>query len=123
MAEYITPKGVTPESEPFSPAVVSGNFVFCAGQIGIDAQGHIPTNLEEQVKLACENIKIVLTEAGTDFSKVVKTTFYVTDFANLDAINEVCGAYFKPPYAASTAVQVVGLFGGALVEIDVIAEK
>lgn len=123
MAQYITFSGVTPESEPFSPAVVSGNLVFCAGQIGIDNEGHVPTDLEAQVIQACENIKVVLAAAGSDLSKVIKTTLYITSFDHLDAINRVAGAYFKAPFAASTCVQVVGLFAAALVEIDVIAEK
>lgn len=123
MAQVIHPPGVIPGGEPFSPAWVVGNLVYCSGQIGIDFQGKIIPDLKAQVKQACENLTVVLKAAGTDTSKVFKNTIYITDFTHLATINEVLTQYFKPPYAASTCVKVNGLFGGALFEIEVIAEK
>lgn len=123
MAQVIHPPGIIPGGEPFSPAWVVGNLVYCSGQIGIDPDGNIHKDLKNQVKQACENLVTVLKAAGTDTSRVFKNTIYITDFAHLEAINEVLTQYFKPPYAASTCVKVSGLFGGALFEIEVIAEK
>lgn len=123
MAQVIHPPGIIPAGEPFSPASVSGGLVYCSGQIGIDSNGNINPDLKAQVKQACDNLATLLKAAGTDTSKVFKNTIYLTDFAHLEAINEVLARYFKPPYAASTCVKVSGLFGGALFEIEVIAER
>lgn len=123
MAQVISPPGIIPAGEPFSPARVSGGLVYCSGQIGIDAEGNINPDLKAQVQQACDNLVTLLQAAGTNTSKVFKNTIYLTDFAHLEAINEVLAQYFKPPYAASTCVKVSGLFGGALFEIEVIAEK
>ena len=123
MAQVINPPGVIPGGEPFSPAWVVGNLVYCSGQIGIDNKGNIHTDLKAQVEQACENLVTVLKAAGTDTSKVFKNTIYITDFSHLETINEVLAKYFKPPYAASSCVKVAGLFGGALFEIEVVAEK
>lgn len=123
MAQVINPPGIIPGGEPFSPAWVVGNLVYTSGQIGIKPNGTIPADIKEQARQLCENLVTVLKAAGTDTSKVFKNTIYLTDFDNLPALNEILMEYFKPPYAASTCVKVAGLFGGALFEIEVIAEK
>lgn len=122
MAKVINPPGIIPGGEPFSPACVVGNLVYSSGQIGIKPDGSIPADAREQAVQLCENIKTVVEAAGSDLSKVFKNTIYVTNFENLTILDEVLEEYFKEPYAASTCVQVAGLFAGALFEVEVIAE-
>lgn len=123
MAQVINPPGIIPGDEPFSPAWIVGNLVYTSGQIGIMPNGTIPPDVETQARQLCENLKTVLQAAGVDATKVFKNTIYLTSFDNLPALNKVLMEYFKPPYAASTCVKVAGLFGGALFEVEVIAEK
>lgn len=123
MMKVVNPPGIIPGGEPFSPAWIVGDMVYTAGQIGITPEGNIPADAKEQAVQLCENLMTVLKAAGVDASKVFKNTIYLTDFNNLPILNEVLLQYFKPPFAASTCVQVAGLFGGALFEVEVIATR
>jgi 2-iminobutanoate/2-iminopropanoate deaminase len=109
---------------PYSQAIVTNGLVFCSGQIPLDPNGNVVTgDVKDQVKQVMENLKAVLTEAGTEFGKVVKTTIYLTDIADFPVVNEIYGSYFvsdiKP---ARATVQVAALPKSVKVEIDCIAE-
>lgn len=116
--------GKAPEAiGPYSQAILSGGFVFTAGQIGISpitnalAEGGVA----EQARQALENIKSVLESGGTSLSKVVKVTVYLRNMDDFQKMNEVYAEYFTNRPARST-VGVSGLPKNALIEIDVIAE-
>ena len=108
---------------PYSQAVKVGNLVFTSGQIAIDpATGNVDAEgIEAQTKQVCENLKAVLAEAGSDLTKVVKTTCFLMDISDFAAFNAVYGEYFtgKP---ARSCVGGLSLPKGALVEVEVIAE-
>ena len=70
-----------------------------------------------------ENIKGILTDAGFDFSQVVKTTIFLKDMNNFSAVNEVYGSYFISQFPARETVQVSKLPLDVNVEISVIAHK
>lgn len=108
---------------PYSQAIVSGGFVYTAGQIPlcpetgkIEAQG-----IEAQTEQACRNLKEVLLAAGSAPEKVVKTTCFLADMADFEAFNRVYATYFVSCPARS-CVAVRQLPKGALVEIEAIAE-
>ena len=107
---------------PYSQAIVYGNTVYLSGQIPIDPKtGEITgNNVTEQTEQVICNISEVLKEAGSDFSKVIKTTCFLQDLADFAAFNSVYEKYFisKP---ARSCVQVAALPKGSLVEIEVIA--
>lgn len=108
---------------PYSQGVELGNLVFTSGQIPVDpVSGLIPEGIEAQAHRSCQNIGAVLTAAGTDFHKVVKTTCLLADMADFARFNAVYEAYFvsKP---ARSCVAVKGLPKGVLCEIEAIAEK
>lgn len=65
-----------------------------------------PRDVKEQAELTMQNIKACLEAAGATFADVVRTDVHVTDMNDQDDIGEVLGRYFKPPYPASTLVQV-----------------
>ena len=69
------------------------------------------------------SVKAILEEAGTDMSHVVKTTVFLSDMADFAAMNDVYAEFFTQPYPARSAVAVKTLPKGAMVEIEVIAEK
>ena len=76
-----------------------------------------------QAKQVFENVKAILTEAGADFSNVVKTTVLLADIADFAAMNEVYAQFFVENKPARAAFAVKDLPRGALVEIEAIACK
>jgi 2-iminobutanoate/2-iminopropanoate deaminase len=110
---------------PYSQAVISGNFVFTAGQLGLDpVAGKIVSNdFEQQVRQVMRNLKAILQAAGSDLKNVVKFTVFVTDLDNFGLLNQVFGEYFPESAPARSAVQVSSLPLDGLVEIEAIAVK
>ena len=108
---------------PYSQAIRSGNILYTSGQIALDpATGNlVDGDFAAQVRRVFENLKAVLTAAGTDFSRVVKATVYLTDLANFATLNEIYASYFGDTKPARTTVGVSQLPKGADVEIDLIA--
>ncbi len=109
---------------PYSQVVVTGSLVFTSGQIAINpATGNIEAaDIKGQTVQVCENLKAVLAAAGSDISKAVKTTCFLSDIKNFADFNAVYGQYFSEKPARS-CVEVAALPKGALVEVEVIAEK
>ncbi len=108
---------------PYSQAIISGGFIFASGQIALNpVSGAIAGNtIQEQTHQVCRNIRAILEEAGTDMSKVVKTTCFLAYMGDFDSFNAVYAGYFtgKP---ARSCVAVKELPKGVLCEIEVIAE-
>ena len=73
-----------------------------------------------QAEQALKNVEALLTAAGATFDNVIKTTVFLADIADFNAVNEVYGSRFTEPYPARSAVQVGALPKGALVEIECI---
>ncbi|MBF0123628.1 MAG: RidA family protein [Candidatus Omnitrophica bacterium] len=109
---------------PYSQAVITGNLVFCAGQIPLDpANGNVVAGgIEEQTHRVCENIKGVLAGAGTSIEKVVKATVFLKDMNDFAGMNKVYSEYFKANFPARSTLQVARIPKDCLVEIEVVAE-
>ncbi len=109
---------------PYSQATVVGNMVFTSGQIALDpVSGALSgENITEQTHRVCKNLDAVLTEAGSSLKNAVKTVCFLSNMADFAAFNEVYGQYFTEKPARS-CVAVKELPKGALVEVEVIAEK
>jgi len=108
---------------PYSQATVVNGMVYTAGQIAFD-----PTTMEvvtggirEQTERVLANLQAVLKAAGSDFSKVVKTTVFLVDMADFTAMNEVYATAFGSHKPARSTVAVAALPRGVRVEIDVVA--
>lgn len=108
---------------PYSQAIKSGNFIFCAGQIGIDPETgqYAGEDIESQTKQCFENLKHVLLAAGANFDNVVKVHVYLTNMADFPKMNDIYATYFNKPYPARATVEVARLPKDALIEIDCIA--
>ena len=108
---------------PYSQAKIAGGFLFASGQVPINPETAtvIEGGIEAQTEQVCKNIEAVLTEAGTDFSKVVKTTCFLADINDFKAFNEVYANYFTSKPARS-CVAVKNLPLGVSVEVEIIAE-
>jgi 2-iminobutanoate/2-iminopropanoate deaminase len=108
---------------PYSQAVSTGNLLFTAGQVAIDpATGKlVEGGIREQTRRVMENLKAILMEARTDFSKVVKSTVFLQDIKNFSDFNQVYAEYFPSEPPARSTFQVGALPLGAMVEIEMIA--
>ncbi len=109
---------------PYSQGVCTGNLLFVSGQIPIHPEtGEITGNtIQTQTHQACKNLAAVLEGAGTDMTKVIKTTCFLADMGDFAAFNEVYATYFTGNPARS-CVAVAALPKGVLVEIEAVAER
>jgi len=108
---------------PYSQAVVSKNYIFTSGQLGIIPQTSIlAEGIEAQSEQAIKNIGAVLENSGVSFTNVIKTTCFLKNMSDFTVFNQIYGKYFTGNPARS-CVEVSSLPKGALVEIEVIAEK
>lgn len=111
---------------PYSQAIMVDDFLFTSGQIPINPKtGEIVVGgIEPQTNQVLDNIKSVLEAADMGFCNVVKTTVFLADMDDFSKVNEIYGKYFsKGDLPARSAVQVVKLPKGVLVEIETIAHK
>ena len=108
---------------PYSQAIMSGNIVFCSGQIAIDptTNEYKTGTITEETTRVIENLKAVLDKANTGLDKAIKVTVYLSNIDNFIEMNKVYEKYFSKRPARST-VEVSKLPKGARVEIDLIAE-
>ena len=121
----ISTSGAPAPVGPYSQAIEAGEFVFCAGQVGLDpASGQlVDGGVEAQTERAIRNIAAVLDGAGLGFGHVVKSTVFLADMGDFQQMNGVYGRFFGDPYPARTTVAVAGLPLGARVEIEVVAMR
>ena len=106
---------------PYSQGYIVNGFVFTSGQIPVDpATGDIPEGIEAQTRQSCENVAAILSAAGSNMEKVVKTTCFLADMSDFAAFNQVYSQYFtgKP---ARSCVAVKTLPKNVLCEIEAIA--
>ena len=107
---------------PYSQGMIAGNLVFCSGQIPVDpATGNIPEGITAQAEQSCRNVAAVLAAAGSDATRVIKTTCFIADMADFAAFNEVYAKFFTGKPARSCCA-VRQLPKNVLCEIEAIAE-
>ena len=118
---YPQPEGLLVPKAPFSPAVVDGDLVLTAGQVGFDGNGDlVPGGIEAQTRQALDNVTACLEAAGCGRADVLKVNAYLADLGDFEGYNAVYREYFQEPYPARTTVGV-SLPGGILVEIEATA--
>ena len=110
---------------PYSQAIIAGKLIYTAGQIPLDpaTMEMVGSNVTEQTEQVFKNLKAVLEEAGAGLGAVVKTTVFLADMADFQAMNGVYANYFGDHKPARAAVQAAALPKGALVEIEAVAIK
>jgi 2-iminobutanoate/2-iminopropanoate deaminase len=109
---------------PYSHAIAIDGFLFCSGQLGLDAKtGQLVDGVENQAERALMNLAAVLKAAGMSMADVVKTTIFLADLAHFSTVNEVYSRFVVEPAPARSTVQVAALPRGALVEIEAIARR
>jgi 2-iminobutanoate/2-iminopropanoate deaminase len=116
-------EGLSPAVGPYSFAVIAGNTVYTAGQIGQTAEGTlVEGGVEAEAHQAMGNLGRILGAAAVGFSDVVKTTIYLTDASDFAKVNEVYAGYFADgEYPARETTIAAALPLGARVEISMVA--
>ena len=108
---------------PYSQGTVANGFIYTAGQIALDpatmevVQGDVKAQTEQVMK----NLQAVLKAAGSDLSKVVKTTCFLATMDDFAAMNEVYAKWFGDHRPARSTVAAAGLPRNVRVEIEVVA--
>ncbi len=108
---------------PYSQAVMSGGFVFTAGQIALNTDGELVGggDITAETRQVLTNLRAVLEAAGAGLDTVVKTTVIQHDMGDIAAMNAVYAEFFSPPFPGRSAVQAAALPKGVRVEIEAIA--
>ncbi len=109
---------------PYSHAIKSGNLIFCSGQTPLNPATMVieGATASEQTTLVLNNLETVLKDAGSDRSKVLKTSVFLKNFADFEKMNKAYEAFFGEHKPARTTVEVSRLPKDALVEIECVAE-
>ena len=121
--EVITSKDAPKAIGPYSAGVRAGNFVYTAGQLGIDplTGQFVSDEVVEQTRQALKNLKAILEAAGSSMENVVKTTVFLRDMNDFGDMNAVYAEFFTDNFPARSAVQVARLPKDAAVEIEGVA--
>ena len=108
---------------PYVQGKIVGNFLFASGQVPLSPETGeiIGATIQEQTEQVLKNISAILTEAGTDFDHVVKTTCFLSDMNDFGPFNEVYATAFKADFPARSAVEVARLPRDVKREVEVIA--
>jgi len=110
---------------PYSQATMSKDFVFTAGQIGIDPSTGklVDGGVKAQTRQALKNLSAILSAAGSSTEHVLKTTVFLSDMRTYSEVNAIYAEFFSGACPARSAVQVAALPLGASVEIEAIAVR
>lgn len=110
---------------PYSMGVSFGNFIFTAGQLGIDPQSGelVEGGIEAETRRALTNLRNILESVGSRMENVLKTTVYLRDIGDFGKMNAIYGEFFGDAFPARTTVQAGALPKNAAVEIEAIAFK
>ena len=108
---------------PYSQAVKAGNMLFVSGQVPFvpETMEIVEGDVKAQTAQSLKNVQAILTEAGFDFSHVVKSTVFIKDMNDFADINEVYASYFGENKPARSCVEVARLPRDVKVEIEAIA--
>ena len=109
---------------PFSNAVIAGNTVYLAGQIGFDpATRKLPPDVEQEARFVLQAVRDTLAHAGLTMQDLVSLTVYCPDLSLFELFNTVYRTYLRAPFPARAFIGSGPLLFGAHFEIQAIAAK
>ena len=108
---------------PYSQGVKAGDFIFVAGEKGIDPKtgAIVQGGIEAETRRLLENIKGILAAGGASMEDVVATSVYMINLQEFNAMNEIYAEYFPKDPPGRTTVGVTSLPAGASIEITATA--
>ncbi len=112
-------------TEVYPQAIIAGQYLFLSGMPGIDPVSGkvISDDFEDQVRQSFLNIKTILEEAGSNISKIVKTTIFMVSGNDFGIVNKIYSEFFPGNAPARSTPQVMPFPGGILISVDCIAIK
>jgi 2-iminobutanoate/2-iminopropanoate deaminase len=110
------------QGAPYNQAIRTGDLVFVAGQLGLEPGGTmVGPGVAEQTEQVMRNLAAILAEAGSSLDKLVKTTVFLVDLGDFQAMNEVYARHVGDRPPARSTFGVAALPSGARVEIEAVA--
>jgi 2-iminobutanoate/2-iminopropanoate deaminase len=110
------------QGAPYNQAIVAGDLVFVAGQLGLrPGDTGIEGDVATQTGQALSNLAAILQAAGSSMENLVKTSVFLVDLADFQAMNEVYGSRVGDSPPARSTFEVAALPSGARVEIEAVA--
>jgi 2-iminobutanoate/2-iminopropanoate deaminase len=110
------------QGAPYNQAVRAGDFVFVAGQLGLEPGGTtIEGGITDQTERVMRNLAAILEAAGSGLDRLVKTTVFLQSLGDFPAMNEVYARHVGDDPPSRSTVEVAKLPSGALVEIEAVA--
>jgi len=111
------------QGAPYSQAIRAGDLVFVSGQLALKPgdKALSGATIEEQTEQVFANLRAILEEAGSSLDRLVKTTVYLQNLDDFQAMNAVYAQHVGDRPPARATVEVAKLPSGALVEIEAIA--
>ncbi len=107
---------------PYSAATIHNDVVYACGQVPVAADGSIADSIAAQVRQCFDNLKRVLTSAGSDLGHLLQVTVYLADLGEFDAYNEAYLACLSGrPLPPRTTVQVAAFRGAKRIELTATA--
>jgi len=110
-------------SDVFPQAVIAEKFIFLSGTPGFDLNTGqvINDSFEDQARQCFQNIMTILQEAGSDLSKIVKTTIFMVAGNDFAIVNKVYREFFPENPPARSTPQVLPFPAGILISVECIA--
>ena len=111
---------------PYSQAIEVNGIIYTSGQLALTPDGNddkLYQDVEIQTRQVLDNIKSVLSQAGSSLNKVIKTTIFLANMDDFAIVNTVYASYFSAHKPVRSTVAVKTLPKNAKIEIDVIASK
>ncbi|WP_413390071.1 Rid family detoxifying hydrolase [Prochlorococcus marinus] len=110
---------------PYNQAVLVENWLYCSGQIALDASTGVMIgngNIEEETRQVLKNLMAVVEAAGGESSNVIRTTIYLTDLNDFAKVNAIYAETFGGSASPARAcVEVSNLPKGGKIEVDCVA--
>ncbi len=122
MRQSLSAPNAPPAIGPYSPALKAGRWCFVSGQVPLDPVGQVvPGGIAEQTTQVLKNIGALLDAGGLSYRDVVRTTVFLADMNDFEAMNAVYRTFFEEPFPARSTIQAARLPKDARIEIDAIA--
>ena len=110
------------QGAPYSQGITAGGLVFVSGQLGLKpGESEFSGGIAEQTEQIFQNLRAILEEAGSGLDRLIKTTVFLLDLGEFQAMNEVYARHVGDVPPARSTVEISALPSGARVEIDAIA--
>jgi len=125
----MTAKAIHLDPDPLAPYRISPGFVangmaYLSGHAAISESGELVGigDFDAQADATFQSLQRTLQAAGSDLSKVIKVTIFLTDMSNFEKIVDLRGKWFTEPYPADTIIEVKSLaLPELMIEIEAIA--